>query len=104
MRPDAMCNNRNSIFVDVDCCDELANRRVLDEVSVIVSTDHRELRGKDADDQHPISAITGLAEKLEELDAHVKDVDIHVTQQEKESWNNKSRIYRNASGALVISV
>lgn len=30
-------------------------------------TDHRVLRFRDAADQHPISAITGLTEKLEEV-------------------------------------
>lgn len=28
------------------------------------TTDHRALTNRDADDQHPIKAITGLAEKL----------------------------------------
>ena len=80
------------------------NVGVIDNVQIVAPVNHNELKSRDANDAHPISSITGLAEELEQLKEHVNNVDIHVTEQEKETWNNKSRVYRNASGALVISL
>ena len=65
---------------------------------------HNELQNRDEAKAHPISAITGLRQELEELKAHVADMDVHITPEERESWNRKSRVYRDATGALVISV
>lgn len=90
--------------VEMETDDLILDETVFGDVAVVTSSDHTELRNRDAADQHPISSITGLADELNGLKAHVQDVDVHVTQQEKENWNNKSRVYRNASGALVISV
>lgn len=58
---------------------------------------HNDLSGRGAENAHPISAITNLESELEDLRRR------SVTQEEREYWNNKSRAYRNASGALVIT-
>jgi hypothetical protein len=77
--------------------DEDFSSNVMDGVQVFNAEKHNELRGRDEADAHPISAITGLEERLSDLE------DKAVTDAERESWNNKTRVYRNASGALVIT-
>lgn len=80
----------------------------MDELEVVVSTDHRELRHLDAPNQHPIESVVGLAEAIgsfnEQLEQHLANNEAHITEEERTNWNHKSRVYRNASGALVISV
>lgn len=99
-------NNSDDLNVQLDGDDN--TDADMDEVEVVVSTDHRELRHKDAADQHPISSITGLQDTLneinEQIERHIENAVSHITEEERTSWNNKSRVYRNASGALVISV
>lgn len=76
------------------------NADVIDNVTVTKTynvSEHNELPGRDASDAHPMSAITGLESKFAEIENHL------VTDEERTAWNNKSRVYRNASGALVIT-
>lgn len=44
------------------------------ELTFITNKDHATLINRDADDQHPISAITGLGDKLDEIDADIDDI------------------------------
>ena len=81
-----------------DSQDENFDSNVIDGVTVYKADKHNELKDRDADNAHPISAITGLEDRLTSLEESA------VTPEERQSWNNKSRVYRNASGALVITI
>ena len=70
---------------------------LFDKSDIVAPTNHNELLKRDVENAHPISAITGLEERLKSIE------DSAVTAEERESWNNKSRVYRNASGALIIT-
>ena len=65
---------------------------------------HNDMVGRDEANAHPISAISELQARLDSIQSHIENSEIHTNTSEKESWNNKSRVYRNASGALVISI
>ena len=67
-------------------------------VNITPVTRHNDLVGRSAENSHPVSAITGLEERLSAIEAGT------VTDEERERWNSKSRVYRNASGALVIAI
>ena len=79
------------------------NMDMMEDVSVMYPVDHNDLLHRDHSDAHPISAITGLEAEIHQMDEHVSSVDVHVTPEEKENWNHKSRAYRNASGALILT-
>lgn len=92
----ASFNEENSFDVDMVESEQFGVN--LDEQIVVgITENHNELKNRDAPDCHPISAITNLESQLAELKND------SVTPEERESWNNKSRVYRNASGALVIT-
>ena len=68
----------------------------------VVHDDHTLLTNRDAADQHPMSAITGLTEALagkdalgaaagvqSALNAHMLDGTAHITATERETWNKK---------------
>lgn len=99
-------NNGDDLSVQFD--DDDNTDTDMGEVQVVVSSDHRELRHREDANQHPISSITGLQDTLDEIneqiERHIENTVSHITEEERTSWNNKSRVYRNASGALVISV
>ena len=84
------------------------------DVVQVASNTHNELSGRGNPDAHPIDAITGLKDKLDDLEQSAESIDeietkvqeleqAKVTSEEREAWNNKSRVFRNASGALVIT-
>ena len=84
--------------------DDDTNVDVFESSQWVDPQEHNDLTGRDQNDAHPISSITGLREELARINQHIANSDVHITSLERESWNNKSRVYRNASGALVISV
>ncbi len=69
----------------------------------VVSGDHNDLRNRNAANAHPISSITGLEDEIEKLKQHLEDEVRHINEEERASWNAKSRVFRDAEGALVIS-
>lgn len=90
--------NTTEFNLGLESQDEEFGSGVMDEVTILNAEKHNDLRQRDEANAHPISAITGLEDRLEDLE------DKAVTDIERENWNNKSRVYRNASGALVITV
>lgn len=69
-----------------------------------ISVNHNELKNRDAQNAHPLSSITGLEEQIENLLQKIQQMQSAMpTEEEKASWNNKSRVYRDASGTLVVT-
>ena len=86
--------------------DSNMNIDVLDNVQftrIVEPVDHNELLNRDAKDAHPISAITGLSQVVNNAETHINSTDVHVTASDKERWNEKVRAYRNANGSLVLT-
>ena len=54
-------------------------------------------------DKISISSVVGLRAELDDFNDHIRNQVIHVTADNKTTWNNKVAIYRNASGALVFT-
>lgn len=44
------------------------------ELTFITNRDHTTLINRDADDQHPISAITGLGDRLDGIDSDIETI------------------------------
>ena len=87
----------DNLDVGFESQDEFFFNTITENINIVDAEKHNDLRGRSESDAHPISAISGLEEKLSELEKGT------VTQSERTYWNNKSRVFRNASGSLVIS-
>ena len=91
--------NTKNFNADFDSAEDMATD--FENIHIVHSgqvADHNDLKGRDAENSHPIAAITGLEEAIADLKQH------SVSDEDRDNWNNKSRVYRNASGALVIGI
>ncbi len=61
----------------------------LDEAQTVLENDHEKLIHRDAENSHPISAISGLSDKLREVDQAIEDnkVQLFTTKETEEILN-----------------
>lgn len=106
----------NNIDVTVDGLDTEVNVSLSPEPSpievdggeVIVIEDHNTLRNRDAEDQHPISAITGLDVALDnkaglsDFIEHATNNVKHVTALDKLTWDGKQDALTAGTGITIV--
>lgn len=62
------------VVLDVEICEEQNLDMSVGVLQYIAIGDHETLTNRDKENQHPIKAIEGLAEKLQEFDDYIKSM------------------------------